>query len=390
MFFQAISTLLNGIENNPNPNVNINAFIASQLTNSTINQGTLTSLLTQNLAFQNLHDIAYISLSPAISKGIGGARNYSLTLAEIANNGGDLIHAQVNLLQGLNRVVIAGLKYQAANAQLAALQAQVVSLSQSEPAVVETAIEMQFALLSARFRTLTRVDEACAAYVYATTLPCPNAGSQGFPNLASSMDVFVGQVTQTLQGLENAWTAQQMQAVSDLSWTVTDRAFIGNLSSKASAILDLTDSISNPLLEVYDNIHMTQIALKPIGIRPLVNTTNYTPTLNIFITSTGAYYNTATLPSGARIIQPFMAPPFASLLITLKPTDGYKVVTYGSLIAADTAYFYVPSVYSRLLIAADPNGDPWDWSKVTGLKIEVSGYVRAAPGTKRGRKMVAY
>ncbi|KAI9000131.1 hypothetical protein DFJ74DRAFT_760592 [Hyaloraphidium curvatum] len=99
-------TLNNAIISNPVGNTDLSGAIASALAGN-LSTGNLASLASSALAFQNLHDEAYITVGPAINQGITGASEYAEALAKTANAGGDLVKAQINYLAAQNKELVA-------------------------------------------------------------------------------------------------------------------------------------------------------------------------------------------------------------------------------------------------------------------------------------------
>ncbi|KAI9019138.1 hypothetical protein DFJ74DRAFT_769915 [Hyaloraphidium curvatum] len=374
-------TLNNAIISNPVGNTDLSDEIANALARN-LSSGNLASLASSALAFQDLHDSAYITIGPAINQGISGAAEYAEALAKTANAGGDLVKAQINYLAAQNKELVAALKYQAALAEANTLQARANQLATDETAVVEAVIDMEFSLITQKLRSLGLIYEACAAYQFAKTLPCPLNSSFSYPSLTSPTKYFAYQLDAALSSVTEV--ADLEQCFCNISWIITEPSFIGNLSTNGSAVLDLSDPWSDNVrdLRAYDNFHVLRMALKPYGIRPAG--TNPSPTLVMTVTSNGVYRSLATDPSsGQRLVESFMAPTFP-VGMTLQPTDDWKVVEFADLISAETGKDYVPTAYTRFLLEENPLGSRWDWSGVWGVQIELWGYGRNSFGGTGG------
>ncbi|KAI9025447.1 hypothetical protein DFJ74DRAFT_755739 [Hyaloraphidium curvatum] len=373
--------LNNAINSNPVGNTDLSGAIASALSGN-LSSGNLASLASSALAFQNLHDEAYLTVGPAINQGISGAAAYAEALAKTANAGGDLVKAQVNYLAAQNKELVAALKFQAAQAEATALQARANQLANDETAVVDAVIEMEFSLMKQKLRSLGLIWEACSAYEFAKTLPCPVNSSFSYPSLSSPAKYFAYQLDAALASVTQV--ADLEQCFCNISWVITEPTFIGNLSANGSAVLDLSDPWGELVrdLRPFDNFHVLRMDLKPFGIQPAG--TNPDPILALTVTSNGEYRSLTTDPaSGQRLVQSFMAPTFP-LGLTLQPTIGWKVVEFADLIDVETGKDYVPTPYTRFLVEDNPLGSRWNWSGVFAVQIELWGYGRNSYGGSVG------
>lgn len=333
------------------------------------------SLSVASLNFKDLHDQAFIMLSPAVQQGIDGASDYALALATLANTGYDWAQAQIQLLAAQNNYVQDGLKLQTSHAQnktisdlLARMQAQENALD-----LPRTVLEGNLNLLDGKMRALDLFNQACDAYSYAYTAECPIKAAKMAPNPTSTAEVFQSAIMGSLSSLDNMF--QQSSCFCNASFVVTDPGFIGNLTAnKGTAILDLSSPLNLQLYSYFgpfDNVHIYQINLKPYGIVPLTQFSGI-PQLTIDVKPVGLFENTYSY-SGVWYERQFLAKPYG-VQVQLQPTNDWTVVTGGSLAGSPGAQVYSPTPYTRFQVQEDPNDlVTWDWSKVWGVQVELWG-----------------
>ncbi|KAI9003876.1 hypothetical protein DFJ74DRAFT_419264 [Hyaloraphidium curvatum] len=336
------------------------------------NTSDLASLTQSALSFQILHDQATIYLGPAINQGISGANDYAAALAALADAGLDMVNLQIQLLAAQNKLVQSGVKLQSAIAQRAKIADMVASIAGQEIALGAAVTETSLSLLDRKMRALDLVHQACAAFEYAHTQPCPAV----MPDPSSSAADFTAAANAALTGLNQVF--QISQCLCNTSWIATDPGFVGNLSSSGRAVLDLSDLsdeyVSYLFSSSWNNVHMFQLNLKPYGIKP----TGFTPpgihpTLQLLVTPSGAFENLLS-SGGTRYVKSFLATPY-QFAIGVQPTNNWAVTTPGALTDDASAAYYVPTPFARFDVRADPTSQQqWDWTGVWGVQVEIWGY----------------
>ncbi|KAI9007825.1 hypothetical protein DFJ74DRAFT_759380 [Hyaloraphidium curvatum] len=341
----------------------------------------LASLTQSALSFQILHDQATIYLGPAINQGISGANDYAAALAALADAGLDMVNLQIQLLAAQNKLVQSGVKLQSAQQQRARIADLVASIAGQEAAVGPAVTELSLSLLDRKMRALDLVHQACAAFEYAHTQPCPSA----MPDPSSSAAAFTAAANAALTGLNQVFDVSQ--CLCNISWVTTDPAFIGGLTSSGQGVLDLTnltDPYINYFFNPWDNVHVYQLNLKPYGVAP----TGFTPPgvdplLNLLVTPSGEFTNTF-VSGGVRYQKEFLATPY-TFAIGVQPTKNWIVTTPGALTDDASAAFYVPTPFARFTVRADPNAEQqWDFSKVWGVQVEIWAYGSHTSGASTG------
>ncbi|KAI9004978.1 hypothetical protein DFJ74DRAFT_646851 [Hyaloraphidium curvatum] len=347
----------------------------------TADPNALADLTVSALAFKDLSAQAHLSLLPAIQQGISTAADFAIALAETANAGGDMIAANIALLGANNDVVSAAARLQAAQAARDRVAAARAGVEDRLVDVNRAILELGLDSVDAKVRAMQLVTEACLAFEYAFTAPCPAKVKGEMPDPSSPAATFKIAALEALQGLDQA--SLQSQCICNGSFVVTDPAFIGNLSSTGSAVLDLTDPTLPALANIfgpYENLHLFQLVLKPYGIT--FNGTavpGTTPVLHLDVAPSGEYLNIFTDGNGQPWLAAFLATPYR-WGISLQPSASWKVVVPGSLADKDAAKFYVPTPLARFTVRESAYSVPgWDWRGVWGVQVEMWAYGRLRP-----------
>lgn len=341
-----------------------------------MNSSALADVSVAALSFQDLHDTALLVFQPSVQQGITAATEYSLAMAQVANAGYDMTMAMINQISQVNQVVLSTIRYQAALSQMQELQKSVDAFASQASAVSSAVLKLQETALETKLRAMDRLDQACKAYEFATTQDCPAGDSV---KLGSSPEEFAAQTKAVLDALSTSASASQ--CICNMTFVVTDPVFIGNLSTGATAILDLAKEDVNGRLLLFDNIHINMMNIKPAGIKVSGNASS--PTwLRYIVAGSSEFANTAWSESQGRIVNYYSAPAVPIQMI-YEPTagSGLRPVVPGSLTDEDTATFFVPTPYTRFAIRDASKGVKWDYSSVQSVLVELWGFGRLPEGS---------
>ncbi|KAI9002988.1 hypothetical protein DFJ74DRAFT_745972 [Hyaloraphidium curvatum] len=334
-----------------------------------VDSGSLSTLATSALGYQELKDAAYIAFQPAVALGVSAATNVSQTMAKIANVGAELVATQTQLLSAMNAHVLSAYKLQSARKQAELVAKDRDDLDRDAQALVRAAFRLNQAMIAQKGVALARVYEACRAYEFAQTRACPVE----LPGLDSPAGDFARQIESVaLEGLKPE--SYMSQCYCGAAFNLTDPALIADLRANASATVDLTGLYRDSHLAVLDNVHLARIDVRPHGVAPPEGASK--PVLSMVLSTDGYYLNTDSV-AGTKAVRSFLAPGF-TVANQVRPTVGWQVLVAGRFTDQEAARFFSATPFARFALAEHPLGEKWDWSGVEALEVVLSGWGRAS------------